>query len=744
MKNVLSLLLAALLAILPASGALAQNLSLTKRLWSMNDWSFLADWGILTAEEAALFHADRTAVENGRELVRTAKLATGPLMGEAAFDDTLVALLERVTIISRARLHEGSFELQADGETLATVALGEQDGLYRLGSSLLKAPVALTAEDVSVLPSRLVTAMQANGLVSSQEAMQFGMVFAAMSGSSYGMLLQLATMDPADYPSLDLTAWNTTLSAIQGRMMYTPAAQEYAECDPAAEMWTLTVTPKDVRDLVVAGFVTVRDNPALVELLTELTGYERTAAIYGLQSSFEEEFLNPLITGLQEDEELFPGAFALTGYENAAGELVRLEILILDTSAQEKTPEVTIGTDSDLADLADLFGLAQPQPAVVLQMVYNRRTTEAAVTHELLFGDDRLEVYAEYICAAPHDMYVVDHRIGFGGLAEDGTRDQELTASLCAVVNRTIPGLTEAQVELSLIWPAYTMSYEQEYAQQDYSLIISVMKGGVNEHFPKDGASITLRNHYRSGEREMSDVSYSVSYDLDGVDLTGTERFNVSYEGEEMLSYTADVHTQPMEGSLFEGEAIRLSALTDDGLAAWVGEVKAGTESWYAAQQSGWLGDLVRFVESLQAEKEPEIKTTSLFELDADYPTEVSQTLPEEVQLSVDPLQITLYGHSPSVSPWSWVMFQDDALESVRIDSEYVSDFTPSYEGEPMPPDTGGRWILTAEGLQEGWAALELSREYSLTGERMVVYVTLEVDAQGNVTPGECMTMRYE
>lgn len=708
MKKLLSLMLAVLLLILPVAGASAEGLSILDEMWALNDFSFLADSGILTEEEAELLAADRIAVESGRELVREAKITTGAITGVPEDDAALAALLERITLVSRSQRHEEHLEVLLDGEPLASFGYGEQDGLYGLSSNLLNGAVTLSAEDVAALPNRLLTAAQANGLITSQDAMQYGMMFATMSTSSYGTLLKLMQADPADGADLDLTAWNAVLSDVQGRMMYTAVTEQPADCDAAVEKWTLTVTAKDIRDFVVAGFRTVRDNPVLMDFMADLIGYEQMVTLYNLEGTFAEAVIDPWLAELEAAEQLIPANLDLTGYENEAGELVRLEILVLDASAQEKTPDVTIGTDSDLADLAELFGNEQPQPAVVLQFVYNRRTAEDAVTHELLFGDDRLEAYGEYIHAA--GAYDGSHSISFGGVDEDGMRTKELNAVLDWRVSRSYgKPLTDVEIKLSIDGSQVKSSYCE-------------LTMSVSEEF------VGMRC-YAVRDTGMY-VEYILSCDRSGVDLKGEETFRVGSYGELLLTCTADLRTQAPESSVFAGNPIRLNALTDDELAAWVGGVKETVE--------GWLAEVSAELPAFLTEPEDEPEDEELLR------SERYGELPDGMHVQLDPPQIALYSNLSAGYDWEWEVLHDGEEENLRVISDYVSDFTPSYEGELVPPGSGGRYILTFEGLREGASMLCLTLRNHITGESEDVYVLLEVDAQGNVKVVSYFSMNIE
>ena len=536
MNAMFSVLLSVLLTFMPVLGV--------SGLEETSDWAFLTEWGVLTEEEAAILQAERTALENGRELVRTAKVNLGPVTDETGDVNTrLIEDVGRVTLVSRSLLGEEHLSILLDGKELLSFGVGGKDGLTILDSNLLPGPVSLSAEDIEKLPTRLATALQTNGVISREDAMRFGMLLAAYSQPAW--LTALSSPAAYDTPDLDLKAWDAVVSAVSARREFAAVQEQPADCDEAAQVWTLAVTQEDVRDVIIAGLQTLKDNAATLG--------EATSTI------------DLMLMQVRSDADFLPLELHLTGYVDAADELVRLEIDVFEKTAQA-------------ADDQQEF-----------MLVYNRRTTAKDVTHELLMGEDQLVNYVAYVNTAPHAMYAQDHLLTFGTIAEDGTRVIDTAAFFCCVVNDTVPGLKSVTLEASVTWPSFTyMSDEMEPVELRFSLGVDVKRGGVSAHFPTDGASIRFRASRKVGGDVLDDVHYAVSYDLDGVDLTGTERLTVRYEGETMLECEAELRTQQPSVSLFDEPAIRLSTLTDEELAAWTAQVQALVEAWAEAQEAAF------------------------------------------------------------------------------------------------------------------------------------------------------------
>lgn len=717
MKKLLSLVLCALLLLTPVLGAAAEeDASLLDQLWAMSDCSYLVDWGVLTEAEAAMLSADKAAVEAGRELVRTATVTTGPLTGNPDGDAALAALLERVTFVERSQRNEETLALLLDGEEALTFSLGEQDGLYVLGSSLLPGAVSLNAADLETLPTRLVTAAQENGLISSQEAMQFGMMMGGdvtPVGMAMPTWVRLIGME-VDVSALDLTAWNAVLSGVQERIrsfdmtigaevpvcwVVKDDVQQPADCDAAARVWMVTVTPEDVTNFVRAALITVRDNPSLADALAELLDYNRMAALYGDMGSFTEEVIDPLLMELEAAETLLPMQLDITGYVDAQGETVRLEIDMLDTSMtsmSEDEASMLAGMGLDPESFADY---SDPEP--MLTIVYNRRTAENETVREVLMGDDEYRVYFEY------REIPGSYAITMGDL-EDGVRTEQISGAFDWNVSRE-GGETTLTANLLYQYPTTDYVWNEESRDFDFISKTCELAYALEAEVTDAGFRLCLNGRNTAAEEPLC-VDMVVDCAVDGVDLTGTEQIELRYGDDVMFAYAADLRTQEPAGSILAEEAQRLADMTDEGLTAWVGEVKANAEAWYAAQQNGWVGDLVELMDV----PEPEVETSVVY---TEVIDENSAMLGNVYMLETSKLD-------------DWSAEIVEGADVVEFDDVYLTlDEENPEESEDV--------ALFFTGLKEGEATVVVT-EHSTPdthpeGMTRITTIRLAVDAEGNV-----------
>ena len=694
MKKLLSLVLCALL-LTPVLGAAAEeDASLLDQLWAMSDCSYLVDWGVLTEAEAAMLSADKAAVEAGRELVRTATVTTGPLTGNPDGDAALAALLERATFVERSQRNEETLALLLDGEEALSLSLGEQNGLYVLGSSLLPGVVSLNAADLEMLPTRLVTAAQANGLISSQEAMQFGMMMGGdvtpvgMAMPTWVRLLGLEV----DVSALDLTAWNAVLAGVQERMTCADGAD-------GLQTWSVTVTPEDVTDFVRAALITVRDNPSLADALAELLDYNRMAALYGDMGSFTEEMIDPLLTELEAAETLLPMQLDITGYVDAQGETVRLEIDMLDTSMtsmSEDEANMLVGMGLDPENFADYS-----EPELLLSIVYNRRTAENKTVHEVLMGDDEYRVYFEYR-EAPGS-----YAITMGDL-EDGVRTEQISGAFDWNVSREA-GETTLTANLLYQYPTTDYVWNEESRGFDFISKTCELAYALEANVTDAGFRLCLNGRNTAAEEPLC-VDVVVDCAVDGFDLTGTEQIELRYGDDVMFAYAADLRTQEPAGSILAEETLRLADLTDDELTAWVGEVKAIAEAWYAAQQNGWVGELVQLMDV----PAPEVEADVVYTLKSD---EISVVLGNVYMLETSGLD-------------DWSAEIVEGADVVEFDDVY-------FALDEENPEESGCVGLFFTGLKEGEATVVVT-EHSTPdthpeGVYRITTIRLAVDAEGIV-----------
>lgn len=564
MKKLMSLVLAVLLMVAPLTGLGEESGSVFDRLWALEDWSFLVELGVLTQEEAARLSVDRMAVEAGRELVRTGSIATGALMGVPEVDETLAALMARASFGMRQWRDGVELTLLADGEVVESLALGVQEEMLVVRSHLLPAPLGVTAEELRQTGTftRLTSALMANGLMDQDEGRAINMLLLTGGVSPwYVGVLEGFMADAPDLSGLDLSAWNAVLEDITGRMAYADGAD-------GTRSWTLEVTAADLKELIVAGLIVLRDNAELNAILAEAVGMNAYSGAGDV--SFNDAFILPLLAELEGAETLMPIHTRLAGQEDAEGNLVRLEI-----------------------DLCDAENPALPAE---LRFDWSCRQEADGEVYELLMGDET-GMYIYVSCTHAIGAFGDGYMLSLGSIEEDG-RYVALSAELGWRVSRSSYTLfTQAEVYLDVTFPGNEfMSTPPESLHYQLMLEIAEHRIAIIAVSERESAYVPLRSEF------------VVRAAIDGVDLTGTESFTVTCGTEMMLDYRAEITTVPHEDAPFAENVLRMGAMSNAELNAFVGQVKESALAWYGAQQEGWLGELEQFLDSLEPEEEPNVE----------------------------------------------------------------------------------------------------------------------------------------
>ena len=224
------------------------------------------------------------------------------------------------------------------------------------------------------------------------------------------------------------------------------------------------------------------------------------------------------------------------------------------------------------------------------------------------------------------------------------------------------------------------------------------------------GFRLCLNGRNTAAEEPLC-VDVVVDCAVDGFDLTGTEQIELRYGDDVMFAYAADLRTQEPAGSILAEEALRLADLTDDELTAWVGEVKANAEAWYAAQQNGWVGELVQLMDVPEPEVETDVVYTEVIDensavLSNIYVVQVSELVDWSVEIvegadvvKVDELQFSLDEENPEESEVVALFFT--GLKEGEATVVVTEHSTPDTHPEGVYRITTIRLAVDAEGIVE-------------------------------------------
>lgn len=555
MKKLLSVLLTVLMLAIPVLGAAEETPAPTifDRLWEVYDWSILTDWGVLTQDEVRLLTAEKDAVAAGRELVSTMKLTAEGMTGDPAADAAIAELLEALTVTARVQQDEAAAVVSLSGQDVLSVGFGEKDGAAYLASSLLESPVTVAAEEFDALLLRLVNAAQAGGYIDGQQAMELGYQLGMypMSAMVSAAPLSWTMATEIDPSALDLTAWNEVLDPILARMVVTPVTEQPADCDEAAECWTVDITEEELNAFLVAGLKVVRDNPELCEMLDDALAMDGNLA----------EQIDQLILSAQTSSLFDHSMLRLYGWTDAAGGLTRLEVYVLDTDVDEEAVQAEFAeAGADDAKWTEYFSDGAELKKVTTTITHTRLTTDGVTAWKTMTGD----AYTGLIFTLTEGAGTWSVSVAY---MSGGVKFEETTLAAAYELTRA-DGTTHLSANASLsVYDNFGAHFSEEY-EAEYSQPLTV---ALDAQITTDGyridATVQLADMNEAGETLT--VTLASNYAVDGLDITGTD-CAAAQIGSRRVTATVQTRAQEPQTSVFDEEALHLSALTDAELTAWL------------------------------------------------------------------------------------------------------------------------------------------------------------------------------
>lgn len=562
MKKMLSLLLSLLMLAAPLLGAAeaAPAKSVFDWLWEQYDLSFLTEQGILTEEEARLLTAEKDAVSAGRELVSTMRLTAEGITDDPAADAAIAELLDALTVTTRVQRDEAVAVVSLSGQDVLSAAYGERDGAAYLSSGLLESPITLTAAELDDLLLRLVNAAQSAGLIGGDQAMEYGynLGLYPMSYMMSSMPLGWTLQEKIDPASLDLTAWNEAIAPIEARRVATPVIEQPGDCDETVETWTVDVTPEDLNALLTASLRVVRDNPVLCDAIADSIGYNRYAPS-GSVRSFEQE-LDDMIIASQETPLNTAGMLRLTGWTDAAGDLTRLVVYVLDTDVDEEAvlEDMQEAADEEDGQLAAYFEDFGELKQVVLTITHTRSTADDATTWKTMFGSsgDLYDTGLAFTLIKGEGVWYAGMSLIDSGVTEASYSlgvNYQLTRAdgVTGIIADAAVTIFDAMGTVEIQTQPLTAALDAQIMADSYHVDASVQLADMNE--AGEALTITL----------VSDCA------VDGPDIAGTDNV-VATLGGKRVTATVQTRTQEPQSSVFDGDAVRLADLPDEELTAWL------------------------------------------------------------------------------------------------------------------------------------------------------------------------------
>ncbi len=293
------------------------------------------------------------ALEAGRRVTFEVSLSdvANDFTGERAVDQVIVDVLEALSITGYAQGDEVYFAIgmeQQSGEVYDMLTLGAalmEDDAY-INSTLIGGTIVVSADEVVTVLERLIDMFEELDLISAADARSFKAELPemwAMIMQEYQTAMSTAAANAVNMEELDYSALVNLVTTIGSKLVITEPTVMPRNCDAAASKVSLTMTPAEMKGILVAVIEFVKDNPALCDYIAEQMDFD-TAMMYAVVEGEEavtfESMLDELIEEL-EDVTLFNGNSTLNVWLDEAGLPVAL-ICYLPVADGNSTTELSI------------------------------------------------------------------------------------------------------------------------------------------------------------------------------------------------------------------------------------------------------------------------------------------------------------------------------------------------------------------------------------------------------------------
>ncbi len=487
---------------------------------------------VMTLEPAATVEPARNNYVNvahgaGRRIVFDMRLSdvARDFTGEPAVDQVIYDVLSSVVVSGYVQGDEVYYALsmkQDDGSvadllTMGTALSGED--LYLL-TNLIGSTVVVGKDEVVPVLERLVDMFVLMGYIpeSQAESIKAEQLPALWETMQAEFAVAYATPDP--YADIDVTQLNydALLGVVQmvaGKLVKSDVAQAPQGCDAAVEMYTLTVTPEEMNEILVAALQFIKDNPAFADAVAKEMDFDNTAAIY--YSSVAGEPID-FMTFLDMAMEAIPGAEPLL--------------------AEDMVCHIWLGEDGMpvAADVA--VTLADSGETIGLTLTYSRLTVDGVTNHG-------------FVLNVPGGSMTLDVTLNGKtttvrfGVAEEGENQLMMTLEY---TDRSAENLLASDLLLDLTLIGATVNMNAYY-----------YVGDVNEDY--------------SVSEKVDEINIRLTGTTDTVfsdaDFTETVVLTVAVDGKEYATVDLTIaSTEPGE-SIMAGDVSRLAALSDSDFASW-------------------------------------------------------------------------------------------------------------------------------------------------------------------------------
>lgn len=349
------------------------------------------------------------ALEAGRRLSFSVDISdvAEDFTGEPAVDQVIADMLNALDITGYVQGEEVCFAIsmeQANGTLSELLSMGvavSGDDAYMM-SNLIGGTIVVGKDEAVPVLQRLMDMLAMLGFITEDDAAaakeQLPEMWAELTAEfEAAMAAAPAEIDPA---TLDYSAIVNTATMFMGKMVPGTPDVLPRNCDPAVAMVTMTLTPDEMKDMMVSFVQFIKDNPALSAMIASEIEYETTIApefggVAGEAPTFD-AFLDKAIEELR-NADLYAGDVVMRAWLGADGGIVAMDI-VAPVQNGEEIANITL-THSRLTmndSVANSVVMAMPGGADMTLNVVEAGNVTTANFAMAENGETRLEIAVNY------------------------------------------------------------------------------------------------------------------------------------------------------------------------------------------------------------------------------------------------------------------------------------------------------------------------------------------------------------
>lgn len=367
---------------------------------------------------AAMADYAQDALNAGRRLTSvmefdvTAEAITGEEMVDQIINDLMDAL--KITVAQQG--DEGSFAIgfeQADGtvKDVLTIAAATADKDAYIASDLLAGTIVISADEVVPVANRLVDLFVLLGFITEDDAAEIKGVLTEMESMIVSELQKAAaTADfDIDLEKLDMTALTGILTKMMEKMTVAEVTMQPKNCDPAVQVYTVTMTPEEMNELLVAMLQFLKDNAEVFAPITD-SFMEGFNAAGGEQMTFE-QMIDAAMTELPK-EQIYAGDVTYRVWVGEQGQLCAMDAVAPMDAETTMTMNYTCLTMND--SQAHSFVIAMADVDMTLNLVVAEKTVNA--TFDIAQGGvNQVSVRCDVTDRSAENLIACDVNVEFTG-----------------------------------------------------------------------------------------------------------------------------------------------------------------------------------------------------------------------------------------------------------------------------------------------------------------------------------------